>query len=82
MKNLTRSQRIEKFFSAATRKLAIRHASLMQDKEQLPSGTKIAPEINKEIEMIEVELKHTLYRSLSSDVLPIVITTSSEEKKK
>lgn len=60
---------LEKFFE--TKGLALNHAYLMREKEQLPPGKEISVAKKKEIEALEKELRKILYKSLISDVLPV-----------
>lgn len=78
--NILRSHKLEKFFSSEARKQAFRHALLMQEIEQLPPGTRISEAKKKEIEVLEAKFQQRLHRSLISDVLPVIKTSSKEEK--
>lgn len=54
-----------------TQSLALRHANLMQEIEELPPGTKISPIKRSKIKELEKELKKRLIRHLIGDPFPV-----------
>ena len=65
-----------------SKELALQHARLMETIEDLPPGTEISPEVEKEVRRLEVQLRRRLYRYLKGGVLPILATAAKTLKKK
>lgn len=61
---------LEKFLN--TQRLALSHAYLMQEIEQLPPGTEISLAKRSEIKELEEELKKKLMRNLIGDPFPVI----------
>jgi len=54
-----------------TKSLALSHASLMEEIEQLPPGTKLSLAKRSKLEELKVELKKKLIRNLIGDPFPV-----------
>lgn len=64
-----------------SKELALEHARLMEKIEDLPPGTELPPQVEKEVRRLEADLRRRLYLLLIGDVLPVVAMAAKAVKK-